>query len=116
MAEENNPFSKYVENNTSLFDDALKANQSTFESLVDRKKQELGLKSEEKTNDFVSQNISLEEGFDADTLYNLGRLGSKEGYSFDAYETAKYDKNNVLVPYLGSQEPKAGSKRSKKWD
>ena len=34
MAEENNPFSKYVENNTSLFDDALKANQCIWNCLI----------------------------------------------------------------------------------
>ena len=42
--------------------------------------------------------------------------GGEGDLSFDAYETAKYDDNNELIPYLGSIEPKDGSKRSKKWN
>jgi len=117
MAEQENIFSKYLDENQPTFNTNIEQQKKTFDSLVESKQQELGLKSEEKINDFVSQNISLEEGFDADTLYNIGRLGTKDGYSFDAYETAKYDPiTKALQPYLGSVAPKDGSKRSKKWD
>ena len=95
---------------------------NTFANLAEKKRAELGFKVEEKqvevnelTNDFTNRTISLENGFDADTLFDLGRLSSAPGFSYDAYETAKYDENNELIPYLGSVDPTDGSKKSKKW-
>ena len=95
---------------------------NTFANLAEKKRAELGFKVEEKqvevnelTNDFTNRTISLENGFDADTLFALGRLSSAPGFSYDAYETAKYDENNELIPYLGSVDPTDGSKKSKKW-
>ena len=102
---------------STVLDKVLSEQTETLDQLVNRKKEELGLKSEEKTNDFISQNINIEDIADADTLRNLGRLYGGDGkVSLDAYETAKYDENNELIPYLGSVLPTDGSKRSKKWD
>ena len=121
MAENNAIDEAYLQSltnqQTSALDNVLAQQTETLDQLVNRKKEDLGLKSEEKTNDFISQNISINDIADADTLFNLGRLYGGEGdLSFDAYETAKYDDNNELIPYLGSIEPKDGSKRSKKWN
>ena len=102
---------------STVLDKVLSEQTESLDQLVNRKKEELGLKSEEKTNDFISQNINIDDITDADTLRNFGRLyGGGKGFSLDAYETAKYDENNELIPYLGSIEPTDGSKRSKKWD
>ena len=120
MAEQDNYFTKYLENEekTNRFADIVE--NSTFADIVAKKQEELGTKAQEKTADFVSQEINLEEGFDGDTLFNIGRLsagdGNPDGFSFDSYETAKYDSEGVLEPYLGSVAPKDGSKRSKKYN
>ena len=117
MEEQQNLFNKVLQEREADYLNQVETQSKTFENLVEQKQKELGLKSEEKTNDFISQEISLEQGFDADTLFGLGRLsGGGEGFSFDAYETAKYDDAGVIKPYLGSVAPKDGSKRSKKWD
>ena len=120
MAEQDNYFTKYLENEekTNRFADIVE--NSTFADIVAKKQEELGTKAQEKTADFVSQEINLEEGFDGDTLFNIGRLsagdGNPKGFSFDSYETAKYDSEGVLKPYLGSVAPTDGSKRSKKYN
>ena len=118
MANNDNLFSQYLDSNRDSFAALVESRRETFNDLVTRKREELGYTSEEKINDFVRQTITLGEDFDADTLFDLGRLGfPDEGYSFDAYETAKYDlETNALLPYLGRVAPKDGSKRSKKWD
>ena len=122
MAENNAIDEAYLESiankQASALDNVLANQTETLDQLVNRKKEDLGLKSEEKIADFVSQTISFDDITDADTLRNFGRLYSGEGdYSFDAYENAKYDpETKELLPYLGSVEPKEGTKRSKKWD
>jgi len=122
MAENNAIDEAYLESiankQASALDNVLANQTETLDQLVNRKKEDLGLKSEEKIADFVSQTISFDDITDADTLRNFGRLYGGEGdYSFDAYENAKYDpETKELLPYLGSVEPKEGTKRSKKWD
>ena len=130
MAIENNYFSQFLnEENANKANlkteiDQFKTSSNILE-LVEQKKVELGLKAEEKKTDFVdsdyaSRTVNLGENFDGDTLYEFGRLssgdGNPEGFSFDTFETAKYDGDGVLIPYLGSVDPKDGGKRSKKFN
>jgi len=130
MAIENNYFNQFLdEENTDKADltkeiNQLKQNSNILE-LVEQKKVELGLKSAEKQNDFVnsdfaSRTVNLGENFDGDTLYEFGRLSSADpnskSSSFDTFETAKYDGDGALIPYLGSVDPKDGSKQSKKFN
>ena len=130
MAIENNYFSQFLnEENANKANLETEINQlktrSNILELVEQKKVELGLKAEEKKTDFVdsdyaSRTVNLGENFDGDTLYEFGRLssgdGNPEGFSFDTFETAKYDGDGVLIPYLGSVDPKDGGKRSKKFN
>jgi len=125
MAIENNYFNQFLTENspekTELSEklNALKES-TTILDLIDQKKVELGIKSEEKKREFINQEFEFETGFDGDTLNLLGRLsagdGNPKGFSLDAFETAKYDENNQLIPYLGSVAPEEGQKRSKKWN
>lgn len=99
-------------------------NENSFTNLVAKKQAELGILSQQKTenlynltNEFQTFDVNLGQDFDADTLYGFGRLNTEPGFTFDAYETAKYDPvTKALLPYLGKEEPTDGSKRSKKWD
>ena len=130
MAIENNYFNQFLdEENADKADLTKEINQfkqnSNILELVEQKKVELGLKSVEKQNDFVnsdfaSRTVNLGENFDGDTLYEFGRLSSADpnskSSSFDTFETAKYDGDGVLIPYLGSVDLKDGSKRSKKFN
>ena len=130
MAIENNYFSQFLnEKNSDKANLETEINQlktkSNILELVEQKKVELGLKAQEKQTDFTdsdyaSRTVNLGENFDGDTLYDFGRLssgdGNAKGFSFDTFETAKYDGDGALIPYLGSVDPKNGSKRSKKFN
>ena len=130
MAVENNYFTQFLKEDnpdrTALKTEIeqFKQNSNILE-LIEQKRTDLNLKAEEKKKDFVnsdfaSRTVNLGENFDGDTLYEFGRLssgdGNQEGFSFDTFETAKYDGDGVLIPYLGSVDPKDGSKRSKKFN
>jgi len=130
MAIENTYFNQFLnEENTDKANLKAEINQfktsSNILELVEQKKVELGLKAQEKETDFInsdyaSRTVNLGENFDGDTLYEFGRLssgdGNRDGFSFDTFETAKYDGDGVLIPYLGSVDPKDGGKRSKKFN
>ena len=125
MAIENNYFDQFLSEDSperSLLEKKLEAlkESSPLLDLVNQKKVELGLKAEQKKSDFVNQEFSFEQNYDGDTLYGLGRLssgdGNPKGFSFDTFETAKYEADGTLKPYLGSVDPTDGSKRSKKWN
>ena len=59
MAENNAIDEAYLQSlttqQTSALDNVLAQQTETLDQLVNRKKEDLGLKSEEKTNDFISQ-------------------------------------------------------------
>ena len=126
MSIENNYFNQFLAESSperNILEEKLNAlkESSPILDLIEQKKVDLGLKAEQKKAEFINQEFTFNDNFDADTLFGLGRLssgdGNPKGFSFDAFETAKYDPlTKALLPYLGSVEPKDGGKRSKKWD
>ena len=91
-----------------------------FDELVNSKKKEVEAKALLKADGL--QAINDLNAWDGDSSEKRAtnadgvRLGGSPNVSLDAYETAKYNNEGDLLPYLGSVDPTDGSKRSKKWN
>jgi len=84
----NDYFSQFLSENSSernILEEKLNAlkESSPILDLVEQKREELGLKVEQKKAEFINKTIDIEDVIDADTLFDLGRLGAEKGFTFD---------------------------------